>query len=63
VISARESGRTIAVVSNNSARAVRAYLAQHGLDDCISAIAACTSPDPALLKPDPAPPPLSAPDV
>jgi phosphoglycolate phosphatase len=53
VISARESGRTVAVVSNNSERAVRAYLTQHGLDDRIDYIAARTSPDPALLKPDP----------
>ena len=53
VISARESGRTVAVVSNNSERAVRAYLDQHGLDDRIDYIAARTSPDPALLKPDP----------
>ena len=53
VISARESGRTVAVVSNNSERAVRAYLDQHGLDDRIDYIAARTSPDPALLKPNP----------
>jgi phosphoglycolate phosphatase len=53
VISARESGRTVAVVSNNSERAVRAYLAQHGLDDRIDYIAARTSADPALLKPSP----------
>ena len=29
----RESGRTVAVVSNNSARAVNAYLDRHGLSD------------------------------
>ena len=51
--SCRESGRGIAVVSNNSARAVRAYLERHGLDDRIDLIAARTSPDPALLKPNP----------
>ena len=53
VTSARESGRTVAVVSNNSERAVRAYLDQHGLDDRIDFVSARTSPDPALLKPDP----------
>jgi len=53
VISARESGRTVAVVSNNSERAVRAYLDQHGLDDRIDYIAARTSPDTDLLKPHP----------
>ncbi|MGH3400690.1 MAG: HAD family hydrolase [Streptosporangiaceae bacterium] len=53
VISARESGRSVGVVSNNSERAVRAYLDQHGLADRIDCIAARTSPDPALLKPNP----------
>lgn len=53
VTSARESGRAVAVVSNNSDRAVRAYLTWHGLDDRISVIAARTSPDPAQLKPSP----------
>ncbi len=53
VTSARESGRTVAIVSNNSEQAVRAYLTRHGLDDRIDTIAARTSPDPALLKPSP----------
>jgi HAD superfamily hydrolase (TIGR01662 family) len=53
VISARESGRTVAVVSNNSERAVRVYLDQHGLDDRIDFVSARTSPDPNLLKPNP----------
>ena len=43
----RESGRTVAVVSNNSARAVRAYLDRHGLDDRI----ASSSPAPATTRP------------
>ncbi len=50
---ARASGRLVAVVSNNSERAVRAYLAAHGLDDGVDAVAARTSPDAALLKPSP----------
>jgi phosphoglycolate phosphatase len=53
VIAARESGRGVAIVSNNSERAVRAYLTQHGLDGRIDYTAARISPDPALLKPDP----------
>jgi phosphoglycolate phosphatase len=53
VTSCRDTGRTVAIVSNNSGRAVHAYLARHGLDDRIQLIAARTSPDPALLKPSP----------
>jgi phosphoglycolate phosphatase len=53
VTSCRDSGRLVAVVSNNAERAVRSYLALHGLDDRIDLIAARTSPDPALLKPSP----------
>jgi HAD superfamily hydrolase (TIGR01662 family) len=51
--SCQGTGRTIAVVSNNSERAVRTYLTQHGLDDRIDLIAARTSSDPSLLKPSP----------
>ena len=53
IASARESGRTIGVVSNNSPRAVNAYLDRHGLSDGISLVVARTSHDPALLKPSP----------
>jgi HAD superfamily hydrolase (TIGR01662 family) len=49
----RESGRTVAVVSNNSARAVNAYLDRHGLIDGVARVVARTSHDPALLKPSP----------
>lgn len=51
IASARESGRTIGVVSNNSPRAVDAYLDRHGLVDGIALVVARTSHDPALLKP------------
>jgi phosphoglycolate phosphatase len=51
VTSCRESGRTVTVVSNNSARAVRAYLTDHALDGPIGVVIARTSPDPTLLKP------------
>lgn len=53
IAACRETGRTIAVVSNNSTRAVTAYLERHGLSGGIARIAARTSPDPALLKPSP----------
>jgi cyclopropane fatty-acyl-phospholipid synthase-like methyltransferase len=43
--------RSVAVVSNDSALAVRAYLARHGLDDRISLVVAWTNHDPALLNP------------
>jgi phosphoglycolate phosphatase len=53
IASARESGRIIGVVSNNSVRAVTAYLDHHGLIGGIALIVARTSHDPALLKPSP----------
>ena len=53
IASARESGRTIGVVSNNSPRAVNAYLDRHSLSDGIRLVVARTSHDPALLKPNP----------
>jgi phosphoglycolate phosphatase len=53
IASARESGRIIGVVSNNSPRAVNAYLDRHGLSDRIRLVVARTSHDPALLKPSP----------
>ena len=53
VTSCRDSGRQVAVVSNNADRAVRAYLTRHGLADRIAVVAARTSSDPALLKPSP----------
>jgi phosphoglycolate phosphatase len=49
----RESGRTVAVVSNNSAQAVNAYLDRHGLNEGVGLVVARTSHDPALLKPSP----------
>jgi phosphoglycolate phosphatase len=53
IASARESDRIVAVVSNNSPRAVNAYLNCHGLSDGIATVVARTSHDPALLKPSP----------
>jgi phosphoglycolate phosphatase len=53
ITSARESGRIVGVVSNNSARAVNAYLEHHDLTEGITLVVARTSYDPALLKPSP----------
>ena len=53
IASARESGRTIAVVSNNSSRSVSAYLDRHDLNGGVHLVAARVSHDPALLKPNP----------
>ena len=53
IASALESGRVVGVVSNNSPRAVNAYLDRHGLSDGIALIVARTGHDPALLKPNP----------
>jgi HAD superfamily hydrolase (TIGR01549 family) len=53
VTSCRESGRSLTVVSNNSLRAVRAYLTSHALDRAITFVVARTSADPGQLKPSP----------
>jgi phosphoglycolate phosphatase len=53
VTACQDSGRSVAIVSNNSARAVHSYLDRHGLDDRISVVVARTNHDPALLKPSP----------
>jgi len=53
IASARESGRIVGVVSNNSSRAVNAYLDRHSLSGGIRLVVARTSHDPALLKPSP----------
>ena len=49
----REAGRPVVVVSNNSADAVRTYLAQHDLTSLVAAVSSRTDPDPTLLKPHP----------
>jgi beta-phosphoglucomutase-like phosphatase (HAD superfamily) len=53
IASCGESGRTLTIVSNNSAEAVQAYLTSHALDGPIGCVVARTSPDPDLLKPSP----------
>jgi beta-phosphoglucomutase-like phosphatase (HAD superfamily) len=46
-------GRTVTVVSNNSAAAVQAFVEAEGLSQYFHSIVARTNPDPSLLKPDP----------
>ena len=53
ITACHDSARSVAVISNNSEKAIRAYLAAHDLDSQIDLIAARTSPDPAILKPSP----------
>ena len=47
------TGRPLAIVSNNSTIAIQAYLDLHDLQTYVTHISARTSPDPALLKPNP----------
>ncbi|MGH3773413.1 MAG: HAD family hydrolase [Pseudonocardiaceae bacterium] len=47
------TGRPLAIVSNNSTIAIRAYLDLHDLRTHVTHVSARTSPDPALLKPHP----------
>lgn len=46
-------GRSVTIVSNNSAAAVADFLRHHGLDHQVRGIAARRSADPSLLKPAP----------
>lgn len=48
-----QAGRRVAVVSNNSADAVRTFLEQRDLAKLITAVSARTDPQPGLLKPHP----------
>jgi phosphoglycolate phosphatase len=49
----RRTGRTLAVVSNNSQAAVESYLRARVVRRYVDAIAARTEPDPTLMKPNP----------
>jgi HAD superfamily hydrolase (TIGR01662 family) len=51
ITACRESGRGVAIISNNSERAVRSYLDAHGLASQVALVAARTDSDPAKLKP------------
>jgi phosphoglycolate phosphatase-like HAD superfamily hydrolase len=50
---ARASGAKLAIVSNNAQTAVMAYLAENDLLASIDTVSARSSPDPALMKPNP----------
>jgi HAD superfamily hydrolase (TIGR01509 family) len=50
---ARQSGRGVAIVSNNSGQAVAAYLDHHRLTRYVSAVIGRDDPDPAHMKPNP----------
>ena len=55
IVTAAQTGRRLAVVSNNSAEAVRAYLAARRLDRHVHAVVGRAYADPAQMKPNPAP--------
>ena len=53
ITTARQSGRSVTIVSNNSGQAVAAYLADHGLARYVSAVIGRDDPNPAHMKPNP----------
>jgi phosphoglycolate phosphatase-like HAD superfamily hydrolase len=53
ITAARQSGRSVAIVSNNSGQAVAAYLKRHHLAGYVSAVIGRDDPDPAHMKPSP----------
>jgi phosphoglycolate phosphatase-like HAD superfamily hydrolase len=50
---ARATGRTVTIVSNNSSAAIIAYLADHELTRYVTGIVGRDDADPALMKPSP----------
>ena len=53
ITAARQSGRSVAIVSNNSGQAVAAYLNHHHLARYVSAVIGRDDPNPAHMKPSP----------
>jgi HAD superfamily hydrolase (TIGR01509 family) len=53
ITTARQSGRSVTIVSNNSGQAVAAYLDGHRLTRYVSAVIGRDDPDPAHMKPSP----------
>jgi len=53
ISAARQSGRTVSIVSNNSGRAVSAYLARQRMTADIKLVIGRNDSDPALMKPSP----------
>ncbi|MFJ1707864.1 HAD family hydrolase [Kitasatospora sp. NPDC088346] len=48
-----DSGRSVSVVSNNATVAIKAYLADHGLSDCVSGVFGRVPGNPSSMKPNP----------
>jgi HAD superfamily hydrolase (TIGR01549 family) len=55
IVAAQHSGRHVAIVSNNSAEAVRAYLIARRLDGYVHPVVGRAYASPAQMKPNPAP--------
>lgn len=55
IVAARQAGLPVAVVSNNSAGAVNAYLAAHRLIGHVAPVIGRAYADPSLMKPNPDP--------
>ncbi|MFB6839534.1 HAD family hydrolase [Streptomyces sp. NPDC056361] len=55
MVAARDSGRRVAIVSNNSADCVRAYLSAQGLSGTVEAVVGRPALRPDLMKPSPHP--------
>lgn len=55
IVAAHQAGLSVAIVSNNSAGAVRAYLSAHRLTAYISVVTGRAYADPASMKPNPQP--------
>lgn len=53
ILAARTAGKPVAVVSNNSADAITAYLEAHGLADHVALIVGRTYANPERMKPNP----------
>jgi HAD superfamily hydrolase (TIGR01509 family) len=55
IVAARQAGLPVAVVSNNSAGAVTAYLVAHRLESHVSLVVGRAYAEPGLMKPNPDP--------
>ncbi|MEV7228313.1 HAD family phosphatase [Polymorphospora sp. NPDC051019] len=55
IVAARQAGMSVAVVSNNAADAVTAYLAAHRLAEYVSPVVGRAYAEPARMKPNPDP--------
>ena len=53
ILACHQTGRRVAVISNNAQAAVETYLQAHHLAEHIDVIVGRTDPDPRLLKPHP----------